>query len=155
MVLDYSSFGVWNKPIINFLIIWCLQYMERFLLDTKKIILAALLYGKIISTSIVQSGSRYSDRIQIWAYCMSKKSWTISYGNLLWKVGQDFLDIQYLIPGSNPWRFQLKMQVQEVLSQFVCIVSTTSWTICKRSGSRCPNIETLQPHCTALKSCWK
>ena len=28
-------------------------------------------------------------------YCLSKKSWPISYCKLLYKFGQDFLDIQY------------------------------------------------------------
>ena len=29
------------------------------------------------------------------AYCMPKKSWPIFYGKLLYKIGQDFWDIQY------------------------------------------------------------
>ena len=30
-------------------------------------------------------------------YCLSKKSWPISYGKLLYKLGQDFLDILYVM----------------------------------------------------------
>ena len=30
-------------------------------------------------------------------YCLSKKSWPILYSKLLYKLGQDFLGIQYLV----------------------------------------------------------
>ena len=30
------------------------------------------------------------------AYCLSKKSWPIFYGKLLYKIGQDLLDRQYV-----------------------------------------------------------
>ena len=45
-------------------------------------------------------GIRFRNRIQFlgWTYTMSKKSWPILYSNLLYKIGQDLLDIQY--PGS-------------------------------------------------------
>ena len=33
-------------------------------------------------------------------YCMSKKAWPISYSNLLYKMDQNFLDIQY-VPDST------------------------------------------------------
>ena len=37
------------------------------------------------------------DCFKVWAYCMSKKSWTILYKMVLYKVGKDFLGRQYAL----------------------------------------------------------
>ena len=46
--------------------------------------------------------------IQKTPYCMSKKSWPISYSELLHKVDQDFLDIQYIYVWHNKNIWKLK-----------------------------------------------
>ena len=36
-------------------------------------------------------------------YCMSKKSWSNLYSNILYKKGQDFLDRQYIVNSRPKW----------------------------------------------------
>ena len=56
----------------------------KFLTRTASLILRFNMYGNMFFISMSQT-----------KYCLSKKSWPISYCKLLYKFGQDFLDIQY------------------------------------------------------------
>ena len=44
---------------------------------------------------------RAASNLLLGIYCLSKKSWQISYSNLLHKMGQDFLDKQWLLYGGT------------------------------------------------------
>ena len=59
-------------------------------------------------------------------YCMSEKSWPISYRKLLHKLGQDFLSTQYLNI-SMAWSWTWNLSIPDMLPSMNCMLSMTTW----------------------------
>ena len=68
----HEAFSFWRLSVANFVCIWVsyLHLEYRF--------------------------PRFKGVLLVLKYCMSKKSWTILYSYLLYKLGQDFLDVKYV-----------------------------------------------------------